>query len=243
MEKVWASGMCSVTRKAKSNTTALAMLLVRATTKSRWGGQEVTWVSRRTEGQKKPKMISLCAVCATGWCFSHEGDEAESLSLLHIMAENPPDWHEVWVDVNAKEIKDKKSAKFDTFYMHSIHSWTHKWKRNAVLWWSDQPSTGEQDHSCCYTVSLGSSTGLYTKHPVWQTGFVLIPALVSFLRSYKINMVDGRTSAWSIISMTLPTCALRDLATESSTGSRLIIRGYVRRSGSSSHVWYKTSAI
>lgn len=51
--------------------------------------------------------------------------------------------------------------------------------------------------------------------------------VVIIFRSYKRNMVDGKTSAWSTISMNMPTCALKDLATESSTGSRLTIHGYV----------------
>lgn len=39
MEKDWASGTCSVIRKAKSNKTKLGIRPVRATTKSRWGDQ------------------------------------------------------------------------------------------------------------------------------------------------------------------------------------------------------------
>lgn len=41
---------------------------------------------KKNRGTTETQSISLCAVCATGWCFSNEGAEAESLSLLHIMA-------------------------------------------------------------------------------------------------------------------------------------------------------------
>lgn len=53
--------------------------------------------------------------------------------------------------------------------------------------------------------------------------------LFLYSRSCKRNTVDGKTSAWSTISMSMPTCALKDLATESNTGSHLTIPGYVWR--------------
>ena len=47
MEKDWASGMCSVTRKAKSNRMRQGIPPVRATIKSRWG----VWTCREQESE------------------------------------------------------------------------------------------------------------------------------------------------------------------------------------------------
>lgn len=64
--------------------------------------------------------FTLWCVCATGWCFAHEGDEAESLSLLNIMAQNPPYWRQEWVDDSAKDRKEKKGQIW--YILHALDS-------------------------------------------------------------------------------------------------------------------------
>lgn len=85
------------------------------------GGTRCHLRFKENRGRKRSQNdFTLCCVCATGWCFSHEGDEAESLSLLNIMASNPPYRHKEWVDDNAKDRKDKKRQIW--YILHALDS-------------------------------------------------------------------------------------------------------------------------
>ena len=136
-------------------------------------------VERTEKGNRKYEFLT--PLCCKGWCFSDEGAEAQSLSLLHILAETHPHRHKVWVTVLylyilytvLKPFRTEQACMIQfvdclklTNYLHfnTICSRPYKWKRNTVLWRTDWPPAGEQVHSHCYFVPLGSATGWSTKY-------------------------------------------------------------------------------
>lgn len=233
MEKDWAFGTCSATRRAKSSRMTLGIPRVRATTKSGCAGGVMSCDWRdAVDGQKGETVISLvysrlCRMMFPWW---------RSWNLTTIASlYRGPDWFPPASSVSRWQLTDfpLELAGCSTLWSHFQPSmWTKRECSTTTTWSIICWRTTSLPLLLCttgicrrYTTTFGFSLFLHNCCSVLLLSLIVV-FFLNF-RSCKRNMVDGKTLAWSTILTSMLTCASKDLATESNTGSHLTIPGFV----------------